>query len=90
MYLEKVDTYAEAYKILENSEYDGYVFKEEHLELKNKKPIYLPDGFKSILLGNSTLAKSARNYVKKGALIFIKLQNPVGVMVLKINISGTL
>lgn len=65
MYLEKVDTYAEAYKILENSEYDGYVFKEEHLELKNKKPIYLPDGFKSILLGNSTLAKSARNYVKK-------------------------
>lgn len=65
MYLEHVDTYAEAYKILNQEQYSGYIFKEEEVELKERKPVYLPDGFKSILVGNSTLAKAARNYVKR-------------------------
>lgn len=39
--------------------------KEEKLEIKESKPMILPDGFKSILFGKSSLAKAARNYVKK-------------------------
>lgn len=65
MYLEKVDTYPEVIKILSSDQWDGYVFKEEKVEIKEKKEVYLPDGFKSILVGNSTVAKAARNYVKK-------------------------
>jgi DNA primase len=65
MYLEHVDTFQEVTKILSNSQYEGYIFKEEKLELKEQKPMILPDGFKSILFGNSQLAKAARNYVKK-------------------------
>lgn len=65
MYLEKVDTFHEVVKILDSSKYEGFIFKEEKIELKEKKEIYLPDGFKSILFGTSTLAKAARNYVIK-------------------------
>lgn len=64
MYLERVDTYTEAKAILESGEFEGYTFKEEKIEIKERKEVYLPEGFKSILFGNSNLAKSARNYVK--------------------------
>lgn len=65
MYLESVDTYAEAIKILNQAKYDGYIFKEEKVELKSRKDLYLPEGFKLLTVGNSELAKSARNYVTK-------------------------
>lgn len=65
MYLEHVDTFTEAKAILESGEFDGYTFKEDKVEIKSRKDIYFPEGFKSILFGKSTLAKSARNYVKK-------------------------
>lgn len=64
MYLEHVDTYTEVVKILNQDQYTGYVFKEEAVELKSKRELYLPDGFKLLNQGNSTLAKSARAYIK--------------------------
>lgn len=63
--LENFNTYAELVEFLNKGEYSGYVFKEEAIELKSRKEVYLPEGFKSILLGNSTVAKAARRYVKK-------------------------
>lgn len=65
MNLEHFNTYAELVEFLNKHEYSGYVFKEEAIELKSQKEVYLPEGFKSILLGNSLLAKSARKYVQK-------------------------
>ena len=64
MYLEKVDTYAEVIRILSKEEFTGYTFKEEVVELKGRKDLYLPDGFKLLNQGTSTLAKSARAYVR--------------------------
>lgn len=64
MYLEHLDTYTEVIKVLEQEEFSGYTFKEEVLELKEKKPLYLPEGFKLLNQGTSLLAKSARSYVK--------------------------
>lgn len=65
MYLEHLDTYTEVIKVLEQEEFSGYTFKEEVLELKEKKPLYLPEGFKLLNQGTSLLAKSARSYVKR-------------------------
>lgn len=65
MYLENTSEFKEVLDILNKPSFEGYVFKEEKLELKESKPIYLPEGFKNIAFGNSTLAKSARNYIIK-------------------------
>lgn len=65
MYLENIDSFQEALHILESGDYSGYVFKEEKVELKGKKEFFLPDGFRNISMGNSVLAKSARNYLKR-------------------------
>lgn len=65
MYLENLDTFKDVVNILNNGNYGDYTFKEEQIELRERKSLILPDGFKSILLGNSTLAKAARAYVKK-------------------------
>lgn len=73
MYLENIDTYAEVLKVVEDSKYDGYIFKEEKVELKEKKDVYLPDGFKSLAIGNSTVAKAARNYLKNRGFDINKL-----------------
>lgn len=64
MYLENVDTYHEVYTILEKSDYEGYIFKEEKIELGEHRPLYLPEGFFLLNQGDNTIAKSARNYVK--------------------------
>lgn len=65
MYLENTDSFQEVLHIIESGDYSGYVFKEEKVELKGKKEFFLPDGFKNISMGNSVLAKSARNYLKR-------------------------
>lgn len=65
MYLEHVETYAEVIKILENDTYGGYIFREEKVEIASSKPIYLPEGFHLLNQGDNTLARAARNYVKK-------------------------
>ncbi len=64
MYLEHLDTYHEVIELLGNDQYGGYVFKERSVELRESKIVYLPEDFKLLTFGNSTLAKSARNYIK--------------------------
>lgn len=65
MYLEHIETYTEVLRFLDQEKFSGYVFKEEVIELKSHKSVYLPEGFKLLNQGNSVLAKSARAYVKK-------------------------
>lgn len=64
MYLENVDSFDDVLKVLQSRDFEGYEFKEEKTELKEKKDFYLPDGFKGINTGDSVLARSARNYLK--------------------------
>ena len=65
MYLEGLEKYTDVVRFLENEQFSGYVFKEEAFELKGRKELYLPEGFKLLNQGTSTLAKSARAYVKR-------------------------
>ena len=65
MHLEGLERYTDVVRFLENEQFSGYVFKEEVFELKGRKELYLPDGFKLLNQGTSTLAKSARAYVKR-------------------------
>lgn len=63
MDIEKFDTIAELYKFLDSGEFNELTFKEEKIELAEPVPVYLPEGFKNIAFGESTLAKSMRNYL---------------------------
>lgn len=65
MYLENTQSFTEVLQILNSDDYTGYVFKEEKVEIKSQKDFFLPEGFKNIKMGDSTLAKSARNYLKR-------------------------
>lgn len=65
MYLEKVDTYAEVLAILNKPEFEGFTFVEEKVELKSRKVMNLPEGFKLLNQGTSQLARSARAYIKR-------------------------
>ena len=64
MHLEGLEKYTDVVRFLENEQFSGYVFKEEAFELKGRKELYLPEGFKLLNQGTSMLAKSARAYVK--------------------------
>jgi DNA primase len=63
--LENFTTYAELVEYLNKGDFSGYTYVEEAVELKSRKEVYLPEGFKSILLGDSLIAKAARKYVQK-------------------------
>lgn len=65
MDVEGFDTYAELLKFLDNGNFTDKAFSEEKIELSDAKPVYLPDGFRNISLGDSQLAKSIRGYIKK-------------------------
>lgn len=65
MDIEGFTEYHELISFLNNGQFDELQFKEEKIELAESKPIYLPDGFRNISLGDSQLAKSIRGYVKK-------------------------
>lgn len=65
MDVEGFDTYAELLKFLDNGNFTDKAFSEEKIELPDAKPVYLPDGFRNISLGDSQLAKSIRGYIKK-------------------------
>lgn len=65
LYLEQLDTYAEAIKLIESEKYSGYTFKEEEVEIRQKKPMYLPEGVFLLNQGDSVLARGARNYIKE-------------------------
>lgn len=65
MELEHIDTYSEAIKFLnDNKDFEGYEYHEERIELREHKETFLPEGFKLLTQGNSTLAKAARRYIK--------------------------
>ena len=65
MDIEGLDNYGELIKLLNNGEFTELEFRDEKVELSEKKPVYLPEGFKNINLGTSQLAKSMRNYIRK-------------------------
>lgn len=65
MHLENTDKFREVLAILGSGDYEGYVFREEKVELREKADVILPDGFRNLAMGSSLLAKSARNYLKK-------------------------
>lgn len=65
MDIEGFTEYHELINFLNNGQFDELQFKEEKIELAESKPMYLPEGFRNISLGNSQLAKSIRGYVKK-------------------------
>lgn len=65
MHLEGLERYTDVVRFLENEQFSGYIFKEEKIELRGKRYLYLPEGFKLLNQGDSTLAKMARAYVTK-------------------------
>lgn len=65
MDVENLETWSELMKFLNGGEFNELEFNEEKVELLEKKPIYLPDGFTNIKFGKSQLAKSIRGYIKK-------------------------
>lgn len=65
MELEGLRTLSETKAFLNKPDFDGYTYKEEKVELKSQKDLYLPDGFRLLTQGDSQLAKSARAYVKR-------------------------
>jgi hypothetical protein len=65
MDIEGFTEYHELTNFLNNGQFDELQFKEEKIELAESKPVYLPDGFRNISLGDSQLAKSIRGYIKK-------------------------
>jgi hypothetical protein len=60
MDIEGFTEYHELINFLNNGQFDELQFKEEKIELAESKPVYLPDGFRNISLGDSQLAKNIR------------------------------
>lgn len=65
MDIEGLDTYSELITFLRNGDFTELTFTEDKVELSEAKPVYLPEGFKLITQGTSTLANSFRKYVIK-------------------------
>jgi DNA primase len=65
MDIEGFTEYHELINFLNNGQFDELQFKEEKIELAESKPVYLPEGFRNISIGDSQLAKSIRGYIKK-------------------------
>lgn len=65
MDIEGFTEYSELLKLLNNGEYTELTFKEDKIELSERKPIFLPEGFRNISEGRSQLARSMRSYIKK-------------------------
>lgn len=62
--LERLETFNEGLKVLEQYKDSGYRIKEERVELKQLAPMILPEGFRLLNQGTSQIAKSARAYIK--------------------------
>lgn len=78
MDIENLDNYGELIKLLNNGEFTELEFRDEKIELAEKKPVYLPDGFRNISIGKSTVAKAMQNYVKRRGFD-IKTLSKIGV-----------
>lgn len=66
MELESLDTYAQLIKLLASTDTWEFIPKvvSKPKKLAEKKDVSLPEGYRLITLGDSQLAKSARNYLK--------------------------
>ena len=64
MDVEGFENYGELVHYLNNGEFTELEFKEEKIELAERKPMYLPEGFVNINMGTSQLAKTMQGYVK--------------------------
>ena len=65
MDVEGIETYNELLKLLDNGEFTEYTFKEERVQLRERKVFYLPEGFRLVSQGRNQLAKSVRGYLRK-------------------------
>lgn len=64
MDIEEFDTYHELINFLNSGKFDELEFHEEKVELAEAKPLYLPEGFRILSIGDSQIARSIRSYVK--------------------------
>ena len=51
MDIENLDNYGELIKLLNNGEFTELEFRDEKVELAEKKPVYIPDSFRNIIIG---------------------------------------
>lgn len=64
--LEKLSSYKEALNFLSNGDFRYFEYKDEDIELKESKPLYLPEGFN--LIGSNpdtSIGKAAVKYIEK-------------------------
>nr|UWG26549.1 MAG: CHC2 zinc finger protein [Bacteriophage sp.] len=73
MDIEGFDTYHELINFLNSGKFDELEFHEEKVELAEAKPLYLPEGFRILNLGQSQVAKSIRGYVKSRGFVISEL-----------------
>ena len=73
MDIEGFDTYHELINFLNNGKFDELEFHEEKVELAEAKPLYLPEGFRILNIGQSQVAKSIRGYVKSRGFVISEL-----------------
>lgn len=64
MDVEGFDTYHELINFLNNGQFEELEFHDEKVELAEAKPLYLPDSFRLLSIGDSQIARSIRSYVK--------------------------
>lgn len=64
MDIEGFETYHELINFLNSGKFDELEFHEEKVELAEAKPLYLPDSFRLLSIGDSQIARSIRSYVK--------------------------
>lgn len=65
MYLERLDTYQEVLRLLNQDQWSGGYFKEEVQEVREKKGMYLPEGFLLLDQGSSYIGNTLRRYVSQ-------------------------
>lgn len=64
MDIEGFTEYHELINFLNNGQFDELEFHDEKIELAEAKPLYLPDSFRLLSIGDSQIARSIRSYVK--------------------------
>nr|DAJ77356.1 MAG TPA: DNA directed DNA polymerase [Caudoviricetes sp.] len=64
MDVEGFDTYHELINFLNNGQFEELEFHDEKIELAEAKPLYLPNSFRLLSIGDSQIARSIRSYVK--------------------------
>lgn len=64
MDIEGFDTYHELINFLNNGQFEELEFHDEKVELAEAKPLYLPNSFRLLSIGDSQIARSIRSYVK--------------------------